>query len=192
MIKSISASELSSIVASGKNIELIDVRTPIEFRAMHVTIARNEPLSGLDPKAIQSARNGSSSEPLYVVCRSGGRSKQACEKFLASGITNVINVEGGTMACESAGMPVVRGKKSIPLNCQVQIVTGSLVVIGSALAVWAHPYWAALPGVMGAGLMFSGLTDTCAMGSCLARMPWNQNSGSATPASGSEATCCNK
>ena len=50
MIKSISASELSSIVASGKNIELIDVRTPMEFRAMHVTIARNEPLSGLDQK----------------------------------------------------------------------------------------------------------------------------------------------
>lgn len=191
-MKSITANELSNMVASGKKIDLIDVRTPMEFRSLHVTIARNEPLSGLDPKAIQSARNGSSSEPLYVVCRSGGRSKQACEKFLASGITNVINVEGGTMACESAGMPVVRGKKSIPLNCQVQIITGSLVVLGSALAVWGHPYWAALPGLMGAGLMFSGITDTCAMGSCLARMPWNQSSGSTTPASGSEATCCNK
>jgi rhodanese-related sulfurtransferase len=192
MMKSITANELSNMVASGKNIDLIDVRTPIEFRAMHVTIARNEPLSGLDPKAIQSARNGSASEPLYVVCRSGGRSKQACEKFLASGITNVINVEGGTMACESAGMSVVHGKKSIPLNCQVQIITGSLVVLGSALAVWGHPYWAALPGLMGAGLMFSGITDTCAMGSCLARMPWNQINGSAKPASGSGATCCNK
>ena len=159
---------------------------------MHVTIARNEPLSGLDPNAIQSARNGSSGEPLYVVCRSGGRSRQACEKFLASGITNVINVEGGTMACESAGMPVVRGKKSMPLNCQVQIITGSLVVIGSALAVWGHPYWAALPGLMGAGLMFSGITDTCAMGSCLAKMPWNQSCGITTPASGTEATCCSK
>lgn len=191
-MKSITANELSNMVASGKKIDLIDVRTPMEFRSLHVTIARNEPLSGLDPKAIQSARNGSSGEPLYVVCRSGGRSKQACEKFLASGITNVINVEGGTMACESAGMPVVRGKKSIPLNCQVQIITGSLVVLGSALAVWGHPYWAALPGLMGAGLMFSGITDTCAMGACLARMPWNQSSGSTTPASGSDATCCNK
>ena len=122
-MKSITADELSNMVASGKNVDLIDVRTPMEFRALHVTIARNEPLSGLDPKAIQSARNGSSSESLYVVCRSGGRGKQACEKFLATGITNVINVEGGTMACESAGMSVVRGKKSIPLNCQVQIVT---------------------------------------------------------------------
>jgi rhodanese-related sulfurtransferase len=191
-MKSITANELSNMVASGKHVELIDVRTPMEFRAMHVTIARNEPLSGLDPTAIQLARNDYSSEPLYVVCRSGGRSKQACEKFLASGITNVINVEGGTMACESVGMPVIRGKKSIPLHCQVQIVTGSLVVIGSALAVWGPPFWAVLPGVMGAGLMFSGLTDTCAMGSCLARMPWNQISSSTTLASYSEATCCNK
>ncbi len=192
MMKSITAIELSKMIASGKHVDLIDVRTPLEFRSLHVSTARNEPLSGLDPKAIQSARNGSSNEPLYIVCRSGGRSKQACEKFLASGITNVINVEGGTMACESAGIPIVRGKKSIPLNCQVQIITGSLVVIGSALAVWGHPYWAALPGLMGAGLMFSGITDTCAMGACLARMPWNQSSGSTTPASGTEATCCNK
>lgn len=191
-MKSITANELSNIVASGKNIDLIDVRTPIEFRAMHVTNARNEPLGGLDPKAIQSARNGSSSEPLYVVCRSGGRSKQACEKFLASGITNVINVEGGTMACESAGMPVVRGKKSIPLNCQVQIVTGSLVAIGSALAVWVHPYWAAVPGVMGAGLIFSGITDTCAMGSFFAKMPWNQCGRSNATESSTNATCCTK
>ena len=191
-MKSITANELSNIVASGKHIDLIDVRTPMEYRSLHVTIARNEPLSGLDPKAIQSARNGSSGEPLYVVCRSGGRSKQACEKFLASGIANVINVEGGTMACESAGVPVVRGKNAIPLNCQVQIITGSVVVIGSALAVWGHPYWAALPGVMGAGLMFSGLTDTCAMGSCLARMPWNQCSSSNATESSTNATCCNK
>lgn len=192
MMKSISASEFSKIVASGKSIELIDVRTPFEFRSLHVSIARNEPLSGLDPKSIQSARNGTSSEPLFVVCRSGGRSRQACEKFHASGITNVINVEGGTLACELAGVPVVRGKKAIPLNCQVQILTGSLVVIGSALAIWGHPYWIALPGLMGAGLMFSGLTDTCAMGACLSRMPWNQDSGSTMPASGSESTCCGK
>ncbi len=51
-MKSITANELSNMVASGKNIDLIDVRTPMEFRAMHVTIARNEPLSGLDPRAI--------------------------------------------------------------------------------------------------------------------------------------------
>lgn len=192
MFKSISASEFSNLVASGKAIDLIDVRTPIEYRAMHVECARNQPLDRLDPKAIQASRNGSANEPLYVVCRSGGRSKQACEKFVASGVVNVINVEGGTLACVAAGLPVVRGKKVIPLNCQVQIVVGTLVVVGSVLAVWGHPYWAALPGVMGAGLVFSGLTDSCAMGAILAKMPWNQVSKSCTDSSNPSATCCTK
>jgi hypothetical protein len=89
-------------------------------------------------------------------------------------------------------MSVVRGKKSVPLNCQVQMITGSLVVIGSALAAWGHPYWAALPGVMGAGLIFSGITDTCAMGSFLAKMPWNQCSNSNASESSANATCCIK
>jgi rhodanese-related sulfurtransferase len=192
MFKSISATELSKLVASGQSIDLIDVRTPIEFRAVHVECARNQPLDRLDPKAIQSARNGSASEPLYVVCRSGGRSRHACEKLVAAGITNVINVEGGTQACEAAGVPVVHGKKSIPINCQVQILVGSIVLVGAALAVWVHPYWAALSGAMGAGLVFSGLTDTCIMGSFLARMPWNQVSNCSTPAAGLNTTCCTK
>ncbi len=58
MMKSITAIELSKNDRFGKHVDLIDVRTPLEFRSLHVSTARNEPLSGLDPKAIQSARNG--------------------------------------------------------------------------------------------------------------------------------------
>jgi rhodanese-related sulfurtransferase len=193
MTNSISASELTSLVASGKSIDLIDVRTPAEFREVHVTVARNEPLDRLDPQAIQAARNGHANEPLYIICRSGARGKQACDKFLAAGFTNVINVEGGTMACASAGAPVVRGKKAIPLNCQVQIITGTVVTAGALLSLaTGNLYWLALPIAMGGGLVFSGLTNTCAMGTVLARMPWNQvtsSSDSATPVS--KAGCCN-
>jgi rhodanese-related sulfurtransferase len=192
MTISITANELTSLIASGKSIDLIDVRTPAEYQEVHVTIARNEPLDRLDPKSIQAGRNGKSSEPLYIICRSGARGKQACEKFLAAGYTNVINVEGGTMACVSAGAPVVRGKKAIPLNCQVQIITGAVVTVGAVVTLaTGNLYWLALPIVMGAGLVFSGATNTCAMGSVLARMPWNQvkpSSVSSTPASSS--SCC--
>jgi len=179
---------------------LIDVRTPIEFRALHVTIARNVPLDRLDPSALRTA-GGVSSDPLYVVCRSGGRSRQACEKLLAAGVTNVVNVEGGTMACASAGAPVIRGKNAIPLNCQVQIITGVTVVAGTIAAIaTGNLYWLSLPMVMGAGLVFSGLTNTCAMGTMLARMPWNQVKPEATASSNSATSktcsdtapgCCN-
>lgn len=192
MFKNISANELSKLIASGKTIELIDVRTPIEFRAQHVSIARNEPLDRLDPSVIQAARSGSSAEPLYVVCRSGGRSRQACEKLLAAGIINVVNVEGGTLACAAAGTPIVKGKKAIPLSCQVQIITGLAVFVGAAIAmVTGNLYWLSLPMLMGAGLVFSGVTNTCAMGTVLARMPWNQIELAATTAAvTSTAKCC--
>lgn len=169
----ISAADFSNLVKAGASIDIIDVRTPAEFREVHITMARNQPLDRLDPKAIQASRNGSADQPLYVVCRSGARGSQACEKFIAAGFPNVINVQGGTMACVSEGVPVDRGQKSIPLNCQVQIVSGGLIVIGAVLSVFAHPYWAALPAVMGAGLVFSGVTNSCLMGVCLAKMPWN-------------------
>lgn len=173
MTRTISATEFRSVVESGKPIELIDVRTPVEFREVHVEVARNEPLERLDPSAILAARNGSAQEPLYVICRSGARGQQACEKLFAAGLNDVINVEGGTMACAAAGVPVVRGKKSIPLHCQVQIIVGFLVLLGSSLAVTYNSNWIVLPILMGAGLTFSGLTNTCAMGTILARMPWN-------------------
>ena len=48
----------------GKKIDLIDVRMPVEFREVHVEIARNVPLDRLDPAAFMQARNGSADELL--------------------------------------------------------------------------------------------------------------------------------
>lgn len=170
----ITPSTLAQIYRSGKEIELIDVRTPVEYREVHVEFARNIPLDQLDPAKVIEARNGSSSEPLYLVCRSGGRSQQACEKFLKAGYANVINVEGGTLACQSAGLPLVQGKKSISLERQVRIAAGSLVLLGLLLGWLVHPYLVGLSAFVGAGLVFAGVTDTCGMGMLLARMPWNK------------------
>jgi len=60
------------------------------------------PLDGLDPTEVMKARSGSNDDPLYVICRSGGRGRQACEKFLAAGYHNVVNVENGTLNWERA------------------------------------------------------------------------------------------
>lgn len=190
-MKNISATDLTKLIATGKAIDLVDVRTPIEFRALHVKVARNVPLDRLDPNSIRSAGGASPNDPIYVVCRSGGRSRQACDKLLAAGVTNIVNVEGGTMACVSAGAPVVRGKSAIPLNCQVQIITGLTVVAGTIAAIaTANLYWLSLPIVMGAGLVFSGLTNTCALGTMLARMPWNQVKPEETSSSTTQAKTC--
>ena len=173
-ITTISPAELAARLKRGEAQDLIDVRTPVEYREVHVEFARNVPLDQVDPAALVEARNGSGNEPLYLICRSGSRGQQACEKFLKAGFTNVVNIEGGTMACVEAGLPVVRGKSAISLERQVRIAAGLLVVTGSALGYFVHPYWIGLAAFIGTGLTFAGITDTCGMGMILARMPWNQ------------------
>ena len=173
--------ELAGLCKEGKKIDLIDVRTPVEYREVHIEFARNVPLDQLDAAALMQARSGSCIEPLYVICRSGSRGQQACEKFLKAGFSNVVNIEGGTMACVEAGLPVVRGKKLISLERQVRIAAGSLVLLGAGLS-FLHPAFIGISAFVGAGLVFAGITDTCGIGMILARMPWNQ--------CGKESTSC--
>ena len=172
-ITTISPSRLAELCQSGQCIELLDVRTPVEFREVHLDIAKNIPLDQFDPAQVMQART-TPDQPLYVICRSGSRGQQACEKFLQAGFTNVINVEGGTLACVEAGMPVIRGKQTISLERQVRIASGLLVLMGLGLGIFAHEGWLGLAGIIGAGLVFAGITDTCGMGMMLARMPWNR------------------
>jgi len=171
-LRAISPIQLHEAFQAGSKVELIDVRTPVEFREIHATVARNVPLDQLDAKQIAATRQ-SQTEPLYLICKSGSRGRQACEMLIAAGCTNVINVEGGTSAWEQLGLPVARGKKAISLERQVRIAAGSLVLTGAILSL-VHPLWIGLSGFVGAGLIFAGITDTCGMGLLLARMPWNR------------------
>ena len=171
----ISPAKLAELARAGGKIDLINVRTPIEFREVHVEFARNIPLDQLDPAGVMQARGGSADDPLYVVCRSGSRGEQAAEQFRRAGFTNVVNVEGGTLACVEAGLPIIRGKKAISLERQVRIAAGSFVLLGVLLGWLVHPAFFGLSAFVGAGLVFAGITDTCGMGLLLARMPWNRS-----------------
>jgi rhodanese-related sulfurtransferase len=158
----------------GEAIDLVDVRTPAEFRAVHVTLARNVPLEKCDLAAV---RNGSSTQPLYVICQSGARGTKACEKLIAAGGDHVVNVIGGTKAWVEADLPVVRGKKIIPLDRQVRIAAGSMVMAGTLIGYFVYPWLIGLAAFVGAGLIYAGITDYCPLATFLARMPWNQVSG---------------
>jgi rhodanese-related sulfurtransferase len=173
-VATITPGALSERIHAGGPIELIDVRTPLEYRAVHAAGARLVPLQGLDPLAVMRSRAGREDEPLYVICRSGSRGELACQRFRAAGFTNVVNVEGGTLAWEQAGLPVERGKSVIGLERQVRIAAGLLVLLGTALGAFLHPAFLGLSAFVGAGLVFAGVTERCGMALLLARMPWNQ------------------
>jgi rhodanese-related sulfurtransferase len=178
----ISPKQLYELHQSGKPVELIDVRTPAEYRSLHATIARVVPLDELNPRKVMEARRGAKDEPLYVICRSGTRSEKAREKFLAAGFTNVVDVTGGTLAWQEAGLPVVRGKKMLPLDRQVQITAGTMALTGFALGELTDPNWFLLSGFVGCGLVFAGVTGSCPLGWVIAKMPWNQ--------AGRDDACC--
>tara|TARA_R110002072_G_scaffold284587_1_gene449048 strand:+ start:88153 stop:88746 length:594 start_codon:yes stop_codon:yes gene_type:complete len=170
----ISPAGLAELQKAGTELDIIDVRTPVEFREVHLDGARNVPLDQLDPSAVMENRNGSQDQPLYVICQSGSRGQKACDRFHQAGFSNVINIDGGTLACDQAGLPVVRGKKAISLERQVRIAAGFLVVLGAVLGWQVDQAFIGLSAFVGAGLMFAGITDTCGMGMMLAKMPWNR------------------
>lgn len=84
------------------DITLVDVREPDEWAAGHAPGAVHIPLGQL-PARVQELPEGS---PLYVVCRSGGRSARATAWLNASG-WEAVNVDGGMKSWHATGRPVV-------------------------------------------------------------------------------------
>lgn len=109
MIATITPQQVQALIAAGTTVDLIDVRSPAEFAGIHAVGARSAPLDRLDPQAIAAARRAPAGDPIYLICQAGGRSAQACMKFQAAGIANVVNVVGGTGAWAVAGLPTASG-----------------------------------------------------------------------------------
>jgi rhodanese-related sulfurtransferase len=152
---------------------MVDVREYPEWVEGHVAEARLVPLATLkqNPAAAHGGR-----EEVLVLCRTGRRAVEAAQALAAAGCRAPLVVEGGLEAWRAAGLPVERARGPISLERQVRIAAGTLVLLGLLV-----PGLQFLPYVVGAGLIFAGITDTCAMGLLLARLPWNRprSSGSA-------------
>ena len=169
-MKNLSVQQSAELLSQKNSIPLIDVRTPTEYGSVHAKGAVNLPMESLDLAKITCSKE----DEIHVICQSGGRSMKVCQKLEAAGFTNSVNVEGGTSAWRAAGLPVVEGKKVMSLERQVRIAAGSLVVIGIAIGQFVHPAGFGLSALIGSGLVFSAVTNTCGMGMLIAKMPWNR------------------
>ena len=163
----ISPEELQALRARGP-VALIDVRTPAEYRDVHAEGAVLMPLDRLDATALGAG------SPVYLLCETGSRACKAADKLKAAGRADVVVVDGGTQRWAAAGLPVVRGRKAISMFRQVRIVAGTLVLVGVGLGWQVHPAFYGLAAFVGAGLLFSGITDSCGMAWVLGKMPWNR------------------
>ncbi len=183
-MKVISIHELQSILTSAGMPDLIDVRTPAEFAGLHVPGARSVPLDDLDCDAVLGGLPSAHNAPIYILCHGGTRAKKAAAKFASAGVGNCVVVDGGTQAWVDAGLPVERGAHTVlPLDRQVQVAIGSIVLVSVLLSQSVNHAWIWLSGFVGCGLFFAGLSGVCALRMLMARMPWNQVK---TPTNG----CC--
>ena len=84
--------------------QFVDVRTAEEFATGHAYRARNIPLDQLAANLDKLEKN----EPVYLICQSGRRSKQAAEILVANGFGQAISITGGTNAWQEAGLPMAK------------------------------------------------------------------------------------
>lgn len=164
---------LSTLLTSNAAARILDVRTTAEFENAHIEGAYNVPLDQLNEHA-QEMR--AAAGPVVVVCQSGQRAEKADALLGAAGMHNVHVLEGGMKAWIAAGHPVRRIRARISLERQVRMTAGSIVALGSLAAVFVSPTLAWVPALIGGGLVFSAITDTCGMGMLLARLPYNRAS----------------
>ena len=88
---------------------LLDVREANEHAAGHAPGSVLIPVGQLE-RRLQEIRQFQD-KPVAVICRSGRRSAAAAEILRKAGFTDVRNVEGGMLAWEKTGLPVVQGTK---------------------------------------------------------------------------------
>lgn len=149
---------------------LVDVRSGTELASGHIPGAVNIPMDQIE------ARLGDLGEslPIVLICQAGTRARMTADLLRPCG-RQITVLEGGTKAWMAAGLPVVASVRTRwSLERQVRLGAGLLVVVGVALALMVNPRWIYLCGFIGLGLCSAGLTDICAMGILVGKMPWNR------------------
>ncbi len=154
-----------------KKVTLIDVREPFEYAESSIEGATLIPLGDITCAKLPTQKG-----KIVIHCRSGKRSEEACRKLLSENPDlDVFSLEGGILAWKESGEPTqTQVCRILPIDRQTQVVAGSLVFFGTVLGVLISPSFYILPGFVGAGLIFAGLSGWCGMAKLLAHMPWNK------------------
>jgi len=169
-LQEIDAAGLKAWLASDEAV-LVDVREASEHAAERIGGARLVPLSNFQPAQVPR----DAGRKIVLHCESGIRSQQAGRRLLSAGFDGIYNLRGGIRAWKSAGYETECDPGApIAIMRQVQIVAGTLVLGGTVLGATVSPWFLVLSGFVGAGLAFAGITNTCAMATLLAKLPYNR------------------
>ncbi|MFV5996786.1 rhodanese-like domain-containing protein [Streptomyces sp. NPDC056231] len=167
----IDSAALQRLIREGRGPRLLDVRTPGEFRSVHIPGAYNVPMATLREHRAELRTH--LDEDVVLVCRSGTRAAQAEAALAEAGLPNLRVLDGGMIAWETAGGPVNYGSDRWDMERQVRLVAGS-IVLTTGLAGLLVPGIHLIGTAVGAGLTYAALSNSCAMGMLLAKLPYNR------------------
>jgi rhodanese-related sulfurtransferase len=168
----VSVQQVRELMAEDPQLRIIDVRTGGEFETMHIPGSFNIPLDTLDEHARDLA---DLEHPIVLVCQSGARASKAHGALTGHGKDRLHLLEGGIAAWEAAGADVVRGTSDKwAMDRQVRLAAGSMALAG-VLASVVVPKTKWVAGGVAAGLVFSAVTNTCAMANLLGKLPYNRS-----------------
>lgn len=157
--------DAARLIARGAR--LIDVREPDEHARERIEGAANMPLTGL--VALPPG------EAVIFHCRSGLRTAMNAAQLQTAAAGECYLLAGGIEGWRKAGLPTLReAGRPLEIMRQVQIATGSLVLIGVLFGLLVTPAFFALAAFIGAGLVFAGASGWCGLAKLLALMPWNR------------------
>jgi len=147
---------------------LIDIRGADERAREHIPGSHHGPL-------VQMTNFAGVSAPIIFHCRSGMRTASNAGRLREAVPCEAYMLSGGLDAWKQAGLPVVTDRSQpIEINRQVLIAAGSLVLLFVLLGSFVQPQFYALAGLVGAGLVFAGISGFCGMAKLLGLMPWNR------------------
>lgn len=169
--QAVDAHALQGLLARSDPLRILDVRTPAEFETAHIPGAYNVPLGTLTEHRREIAAH--LDERVVLVCQGGQRSERAERALADAGLPNLRILHGGMQAWQAAGGAVTRGRERWALERQVRLVAGS-IVFGSVLASTVLPRAKWIAAGIGGGLAFAALSNTCAMGAVLMKLPYNR------------------
>lgn len=166
----IDSSQLRQLLHEDPQLRVLDVRSGAEFETVHIPGSYNVPL---DTLAEHVADLADVDHPVVLVCQSGGRATRASERLTAAGKETLHILEGGMTAWMASGGDVVRGHTDRwAMDRQVRLVAGSMALAG-VLASIAVPKAKWMAAGVASGLVYSAATNTCAMATVLAKLPYN-------------------
>lgn len=137
-VQTIDVNSFSKKISETPQAQIIDVRTPEEYATGHIENSDN--VNWLGDSFVARSDKYDKTKPVFVYCKSGGRSQKAADKLHELGFTTIYNLDGGMLKWEAAGLSKPDTKIiGITSEKYAELLKSNKKVLISFFAPWCAP-----------------------------------------------------